>query len=285
MSYRSSAGSSHSSGRGGARSSHEKAKTKGRKHLHTNKATFEETDVKTSGEVIDRTLSQLSNLGKQKFATSPFREHFSYWITNVKAVLSEFESEPSITVDDQFTQEISASIGKVENELDERRRDEISLENVIKSFYNNKTTLEQTKSDYANKTRELTDRKNVEISCLSKIVGNVQSELSQIALLQAGFFRGISKKAKAAKQEETARSLHTAQRELELAQKDFAAEQKKLDEEYTRMKSSMEEQMNNQLKLMENQEVDFSAQTRSAACDSLAKSVKSLMQRQNPIAS
>ena len=79
-------------------------------------------------------------------------------------------------------------------------------------------------------------------------MGNIQNELSQIALLQAGFFRGISKKAKAAKEEEATGRLHAAERELELARKDFAAEQKNLDEEYARMKLSMEEQMTSQLK-------------------------------------
>jgi hypothetical protein len=281
MTYRSSAGSSHSSGRGGTRSLHEKAKTKGRKHQHVKKPALEETDVRTPGEVNDRTLTQLSNLGKQKFATSPFREHFSYWLANVKAILSEFESEPSINVDEQFTQEVSALIGKVENDLDEWRRNEIELEEVINSYSHNRITLGKIETSYCAKTRELEDRKTTEISRLSKIVDNINNELSQIALIQAGFFRGTSKKAKVAKQEEAGQRLSRAEKELDSASKSFAVEQKTLDEEFARTKASLKKQMDSQLELMENQEVDLSLETRSAACNSLMDVIRSFMQKQN----
>ena len=284
MTYRSSAGSPRASGRGGAKSSHEKAKIKGRKHHHAKKNDLEETNVKSPAEVADKTLSQIGTLGKQKFATSPFREHFTYWLVNIKSILSEFESEPSINIDEQFTKEVSAVLSKVENELEQKRREEISLEGVIENYSSNRIKLKKIETDYSDKTRELTTRKNTEITRLSRLAESIQGELLQIARIQAGIFRPISKKTKTAKQEEATQRLNVVQKELDSTLKTFEAEQGKLDSEYAKLKETITQQMDDQQKLMENQEVDLSAEPRTNACDSLMKTVKALMQRKNPIA-
>ena len=279
MGYQSRGRSSRSSGRGGAKTSHEKAKSKGRKHRPNDSSLLEENEVPTLDNIVERTTARLRTLSTQRFATSPFREHFDSWNSSLKSVLTEFQSNPNVTLDDQFEKEYSQILSTLEQRLEENRQYEISLENTIKSLSDNKILLEQIEKEYTAQLRKFETRKNSEIKHLSRIVDSLNDELREIRQTKTGFFKGVSKKAKMKKEAEATQKLNSKQKELEMTAQEFNAEQHKLSTEYETNKQSMIEQMHAQQKIVDTQEIDNSMEARRKACEALSNSINSLLQR------
>ena len=271
--------SPRASGRGNGTPRHEKAKARGRKHRSISRSIWEENHVASTEEVVDRTLKRLRTLGSQRFASSPYSEHFSRWLANLMDVLSEFESSPTISADDQFVKERSQILSVVEFELEERRCKEVFLGESIRSLSDSKILLERIKEEYATKAREFEGRKNSEIKRLNNKIDALRGELDEVARMKAGLFRAISKKAKAQKETETTQRLNTAQRELELAMLDFTVVQERLPDEYERKRQPVIEQIRDRQKKIEHLETDGSLEDRRVACEALINAVNALLQR------
>jgi hypothetical protein len=271
--------SSRVSGRGYARARHEKAKVKGRKHRSIRRSMLEENLVETAEEVVEKTLKRLHTLGTQKFASSPYSEHFSRWQTDLAYVMSEFESSPTISTDDQFVKERSQILLNVELKLEERRREETALEEAAKSLSDNKILLKRIEEEYATKAREFEGRKNGEIKRLNNKIDGLRAELDEVAIMKAGFFRAISKKDKAQKEAETTQKLKTAQDELTLAMQGFTEEQERFQDEYERKKQPIIVRMRGYEKEIAPLDIDGSAEDRQIACEALANAVNGLLQR------
>jgi len=258
---------------------HEKVKARGRKHRTVGNSMREEKHVATMKEVSDRTLKQLRNLGRQRFGSSPFSEHFDRWLVNLTDVLSEFELSPNIGADDQFVKERSQILSIVKIELEERRRKEASLEEAIKSLSNSKNLLERINEEYATRVREIKGQKNSEIKRLNNNIGCLREELDYIIRMKTGLFRGISKKAREQKEIETTQELNTEQRELELAMLGFTEVQERLRDEYERKRQPVIEQIRDCQKKIEKLETDGSLEDRWFACEALVDAVNALLQR------
>jgi chromosome segregation ATPase len=240
---------------------------------------LEENPVPTSEEVVEKTLGRLRNLGNQTFAFSPFSEYFGDWLVNLKGVLTDFESSPSITVDEQFVGERSQILLNIELALEERRREEAYLEESIKSLLDSKTILERIEEDYATRTGEIERRKNSEIKRLNDNIESLRRELDDITRMKAGIFRSLSKKAKAQKQAEATQRLNAAQSELESTMQNFPSEKEKLQKEHEKKKQPIIEKIQRLQKETENIEKDSSLEARRAACEALANAVNALLQR------
>ncbi len=102
MSFRSQTGSRKGAGKQFSKSTHEK-KTKEKKQRQGAKYLQEGTPEVSAKESAEKTLNSLAKLGNQIFALSPFSQYFDDWILNLRQVTSEFESNPTIAVDEQFT--------------------------------------------------------------------------------------------------------------------------------------------------------------------------------------
>jgi uncharacterized phage infection (PIP) family protein YhgE len=238
-----------------------------------------EQNVPTLEETVDRTLNMLQKLGNQIFAVSPFSEHFDRWLTDLKVVMSEFESNPNISADDQFAKERSETLANVEAKFEERRREEASGDEAFRKLSDNKLLLQQIEQEYADKKSEIEARKDGETKRLSKNVDGLRQELDRLAGTKTGFFRSMSKKVKAQKEAETNQRLSSAQGELASAVKNFAVEQEKLREEYEKKRQPLLDEMRDEQKEIESQEEDGSLEARRAACEALANSVNALSQR------
>lgn len=219
-------------------------------------------------------------MGNQIFALSPFSEHFGRWLIDLRVVLSEFESSPTVSVDDYFVKERSRILSNVELELEERRREETSCDEAIKSLSDNRILLERIEEEYTARTRETKGRKDSELKRLSSNVDGLRGEVNRVARMKTGIFRAISKKEKAQKEGEATQRLNRAQGELASAVQNFAAEQERLRDEYERRKQSVMDQIRDEEKEVENQDVDGSLETRQAACEALVNAVSALVVRE-----
>lgn len=281
MGYQQQTRSRRSSGHGYGKSRRgkAKAKVKGNKHRSGGSHLLEENRAPTREEVADRILNRLHNLGNQRFALFPFDEYFGGWLMDLKEVLSEFESSSTMSVDDLFVKERSLILSNVELELEKRRRERISREEATKSLSNNRILLERIEEEYATRTTEVERQKKSEIKRRSSDISNLMEDLDRIGRMKTGLFRAMTKKAKEQREAEVTQRLNSAQKELELAPQHYTTEQKKLREEYERRKQPMVEQIQDQQKEVENQEIDWSLEARRAACEALASAVSALLQR------
>jgi hypothetical protein len=230
-------------------------------------------------EVVARTLNRLQNLGNQKFAVSPFSEHFGRWLMDLRVVLSEFESGSTVAVDDEFVRERSQILSVVEARLEEIRRGEASGGRVFKGLSDDRVLLEQMEEEYAARAKELEGRRQSEISRLSGNVDGLKGELNRVAGMKAGLFRRVSKKAKARREAEAAQRLSLAESELALAGQRFDAEQGRLRDEHEKKKQPVAERVRDYEKEVERQEIDVSLEVRRVACEALAGAVNVLLQR------
>jgi hypothetical protein len=197
----------------------------------------------------------------------------------LKGILSEFESSPGITADDQFVKERSQILSDIELDLEKRRNKEAHSGEAIKSLSDNRILLERIEKDYATATKEIEGRKHTEIKRLSGSVEGVKQELDRIVRMKTGIFRAISKNAKVQKETEAKLRLNTAQDELALAVQHFTAEQEKLRDGYERRRQAVLERIQDNEREVESQEVDGSSEARRAACEALISTVNSFLER------
>jgi len=282
MGYQQRMRSGRKSGGGRGMQSREKGKSrvKGQKRRSGKGYTLQEDQVPTSKEIVDKTLGRLRNLGNQIFALSPFSEHFGRWLIDLRVVLSEFESNPTVRADDYFVKERSRIVSNVELELEERRREEVSCDEAIKSLSDNRILVERVEEEFAAGTREIEGRKRSEIKLLSSNVDGLREEVNRIARMKTGIFRAVSKKEKAEREAGATQRLSSAQGELASAVQNFVAEKEKLRNEYEKRKQSVIEQIRDEEKEVENQDVDGSLETRQAACETLVNAVNALVARE-----
>jgi hypothetical protein len=279
MGYKSQTGSRRSSGRKFQKSQHEKAKAKAQKHTSGGRYAQEETPVPPLGEVVEKTLVKLRNLGSQKFAISPFSQYFDDWLVNVREVLSEFESSPAVVVDEEFVKERSQIFLDVEREFAETRLKETALDETAKTLPDANHLIVQIDVEYAVKSRENGLKRNSEVQRLTRNVHDLEEELDRASRIKTSLFGSFSKKAKAQKEAEATRKLASAKSELELVAQNFTVEQEKLHDEYEKRKQAAIEQVQSIEKEIETLETDGSAEARRAACEALVNSVNALLLR------
>jgi hypothetical protein len=283
MSYRPQTSSRRNTGRGRGKVRHEKAKRKGQKHRSGGKYLLEESEASTSEEVVEKTLVRLRNLGGQIFAFSPFSQYFDDWLLSLKSVLSEFESNPAVNVDEEFVKESSQVIADVELKLVERRHEEAVLEKATQRLADQKHLLVQIDTEYASATHKLASKRNSEIKRLTRRVHDFEEELEEASRMKASIFSPFARRAQSHKTAEVTRKLDAAKSELKSVAKSFEVEQEKLHDEYEKRKQTVIEQVRSLEKNIEGLETDGSVEDRQFACEELVNAVKALLQRKTSL--
>jgi hypothetical protein len=280
MSYRPQRSSRRSTGRGRGKTHHKKAKVRGQKHRSRGKYLLEETKALTFKEEAKKTLSRLHSLGDQVFAFSPFSQYFDDWLLSLKSVLSEFESNPAVNVDEQFVKDHSKVIAKVELRLAERRREEVVFVEATRRLADQNHLLVKIDRDYAAAARELASKRNGEIKPLTRRVHDLEEELDETSHMKTGI-NPFTRRAKSQKTAEVNQKMDATKRELESIVKAFEVEEEKLHDEYEKRKQKSIEHVRSLEKKVEGLDTDFSVDDRQVACQALVTAVAELLQRKN----
>ena len=283
MSYRPQTSSRRGTGRGRGKVHHEKAKRKGQKHRSGGKYLLEESEASTFKEVVEKTLVRLRNLGDQIFAFSPFSHYFDDWLLSLKNVLSEFESNPAIKMDDEFVKESSQVIADVELVLAERRREEVVLEKATRRLAYQNNLLVQIDTEYVSATHKLASKRNSDIKRLTRRVHDFEEELEEASQMKVSIFSPFARRTKSHETAEVTRKLDAVKSELESVVTAFKVEQEKLHDEYEKMKQPVTEQVRSLEKNIEGLDTDSSLEDRQFACEELVNALKALLQRKTPL--
>ena len=257
-------------------------KRKNRKNVQRNVGRSienEERPIATEREISESTLTRLHTLGSQKFGSSPYSEHFDRWLTNVTAVLAEFESNPNIGIDNQFEQECTQTIETVKQQLESIRRRETVADQEEKKLSDARNRLKLFNNEYAIKSKEIRNRKSSQTRRLIKCINDLKKEQDRIIRLKTGFFHRTSKKKSERLEMEVTQELNDKQSELELVIMNFKTAQEELDDEFSKKKEPIFEQIKSFKKTIEKTETDGSLEERWLACEALADSVNAYRER------
>ena len=278
MSYGSQRSSRRGSGRGRGKV-HSEKKRKGHKHHSGGKYLVEADEAPTFGEVAEMTLGRLSNLGDQAFACSPFSQYFDDWLLSLKSVISGFESNPSIAVDEEFVKERTQVNSEIERKLAKRRSEEVVLEKAARMLSKQRNLLIQTDAEHDRATQKLESQRNSEVKNLNRRVHEFEEELEETNKIKASIFSPFARRAKSHKTAEVTRKLDAAKNELESAVKAFEVEEAKLLDKYEKKEQAIKEQVLSLEKKIGGSETDGSVEDRKIACEKLTKAVQALIQR------
>ncbi len=241
MSYRPQTGSRRSAARQYSKSAHEK-KAKEKKQRLGGNYHQEETEI-SAKEVVEKNLGILSKLGNQIFALSPFSQYFDDWLVNLRQIISEFESNPAIKVDEQFVKERSQIFLDVEGALAEKRLQETNLTGEAKELADNNHLLVETDKEYAEKTRELSFKRNADVQRLSTEIRELDDDVAGQEEIKIRFYKVMARKKAAEKLAQTKQNLKSTKNGLEVALQSFTAEQEKLHDNYEKKKQEITEKV------------------------------------------
>jgi len=279
MGYQSSSGTRRSSGRGRGKVHSEKGKRKGHKHRSGGKYLLSASEAPSFEEVVAKTLGNLNHLGSQIFAFSPFSQYFDDWLVSLKHVISEFESNPAVEMDEEFIKMRSQLVTAIELKLSERQRDEAVLENTMRKLAKQRNLLVQTDTEYSYGTRKLVSERKSETKHLNHTIRDLEEELEEIDQTQISVFSPLARRSKSRKKAELIRKLDVAKSEIESIMKELETEKEKLRLVYEKKKQAVIEEVKRLEKKIGGSEADVSLEDRRVACEEMAKTVQALLQR------
>jgi hypothetical protein len=276
MGFRSYSGSRQNSGNKSQKSTRSKTKSPTGKHAKY----VEEPPQPTLQDEAQKTLTSLQQLGTQTFALSPFSQYFDDWLVNLRQVLSEFEANPVVSVDEVYSKERSDAFQDLEAALAQSRLKEAHLDASAKTLAEQNHLLVETDAEYARQIRELAEKRNCDLERLTKEVNQLEADLAAVEGMKTSFF-GFTKKAKVKKEAEVTAKLNTAKTTLEVTVENFRVEQEKMHDQYEQKKQEIIAQAQRLEKEIANIEEDPSVAARKAGCDALTLTVNALVARKS----
>lgn len=228
-------------------------------------------------ELVDKTVNASNELGSQVFTSPPFSQNFDGWLSNLKQVVSDFESNTVFNVDEQLVNDCSSVLLKVERGLAEKKAEESKVSLVGKALADSDGLLVQTENEYAQKIKELDLKRDAETQRLSNRIREL--ELQAQSQEEDNGKRKLLKKKTEDKIPQARVELKSVRAELELAQQNFASEQAKLRDSYEGRKQEVMRQVEELTDEMEKLEVDSSVEVRQEACTALADALNALYRR------
>lgn len=262
-----------------SKAAHDK-KTKEKKQRQTAKKSLkEETPQVTPKEAADKAVAAVTRLGSQVFALSPFSQYFDDWLVNVRQTVSEFETNPAIKVDEQFQTERAQIFQDVIAALTENRLAEATLSNEAKLLEDVNHKIADADKEYAEKTREMNNKRNAEIQKLSNNIKMLEDDLAAQQQVKLGFFKFKEKRLAQENFERTTKELTAAKNELEVKLETFKTEQDKLHDNYMLQKQQLSAESDRLHKELEKLETDTSTEPRQKACNALAQTINNQITR------
>lgn len=237
--------------------------------------------VATEEELTQTTLKQLRTLGMQKFGSSPYFEHFNRWLTNVSAVLDEFEAYPSIKVDEEYIKERNQALSSIKSQFELMHKKEATIDRELENLALFRSALKQINADYTSAMQFFGIQKNREVRGLQGSIDNIRKEQDEIIKVKTGLLRGISKKEREEKELKILEALTEKQVELEMVLTKFNDKKMSLREEYESRKEPVLKQIIEFKKKIQQLETDASLEERWFACESLIDAIIGLLQRKS----
>jgi hypothetical protein len=277
MSFRPQTGARRNAARQFSKSAHDK-KAKEKKQRGGSRYFEEEPEI-SQKEVVEKTLSNLNRVGHQVFALSPFNQYYDDWLVTLRQIMSEFESNPSIIADEQFTKERSQIFLDIEAAIAEKRLQESNLTDEAKALAENNHLIVESDKQYAEQTRELSFKRNSDIQRISNKIRELEDDVAIQQEIKISFFKPNARRKAADQLLKTKQELTSNKNELEVTLANFTADQEKLHDQYEKIKQTLMEKSDSLNKELEKLETDTSTGARQEATNALVVAINNLIQR------
>ncbi len=142
----------------------------------------------------------------------------------------------------------------------------------------------ETDKEYAEKTRELSNKRNSDVQSLTRKIKELEEDLASQEEIKISFFKPMARRKAAETLAQTRQVLKSTKNELEVTLQNFAVEQEKLHDNYEKKKQDITERVEVLHRELEKLEVDPSTEARQTACNALTNAVNSLFGRTLPTA-
>lgn len=258
---------------------HEKSKRKARKNRSYNQRLLKVSEILCLEDIANKTLERLNNLGIQTFAFSPFSQYFRDWLLSLKNVISEFESNPNVKVDEEFKENRSQLISDIELKLFERLREEDFIENAARMLTKQRNLLVQTRTEFSYALQELASERKSEIKRLNRSIRTLKKDLRATNQGRVSILNPLARRSKSQRKTELNRKLDFAKTELESIEREIETKQEKLRVVYEEKKNTLIEEVRCLEEKIGTSEIDNSIEDRRIVCEDLGKTVKALLQR------
>ncbi|MDR0373176.1 MAG: hypothetical protein LBI79_06435 [Nitrososphaerota archaeon] len=258
-------------------------KAKAKKQRENARYLQEETASVSPQETVQRALSGIGRLGNQIFALSPFSHYFDDWLVNLRQVVEDFESNPVINTDAQFQNTRTQIFLDVVAALAQSRLAESTLSAEAKALADNNHRIVEVDKEYAEKTRELSNRRNGEITRLSNSIRQLEEELDVQQSVKVKFYQFNEKKRAQETLAKLTKDLTDTKNKSDITLQNFVAEQEKLHDNYEKHKQDLSEESNRLYRELEKLETDTSLVARQTACNALTEAITELMKRVPPV--
>ena len=148
-----------------------------------------------------------------------------------------------------------------------------------KSYADNNHLLVETDKEYAEKTRELSFKRNADVQRLSTKIRELEDDVASQEEIKISFYKVMARRKAAEKLAQTKQDLKSTKNELEVTLQTFTADQEKLHDNYEKKKQEITDKIDSLHKELERLETDTSIDARQAACKALANAINALLQR------
>lgn len=224
----------------------------------------------------EKTINESKQLGSKVFPASPFSQNFDSWLTDFQKIVTDFESQSNIYVDDQFAEDRSRIFLDVEGALTKIKVEESNCGAVEKALAYNNHFLVDTDKEFAEKAKQLSVKKDAQLQILSSRVNEIERQLK---VQEEENKHKYLKKKTDDRTPQLMQNLKTAKCDVEAAQKSFADEQNKLNEDFEKKKQEIMKEVESLRRKLEELEADTSMEARQAAVQALSNAVNSLLER------
>src|SRR3990172_8491316 len=104
--------------------------------------------------LAEKIIGESNKLGNQVFEFSPYSQYFDSWLVNLEQIISEFESDINIKLDDLFSKDRSRIFLEIKRTLAQKRLEESKQCINEKALNDSNQLLFEIEKDYNKKIEE-----------------------------------------------------------------------------------------------------------------------------------
>ena len=245
---------------------------------------------------VEKIISESNKLGDQVFEFSPYSQYFDGWLVNLEQIISEFESDVTIKLDDLFIKDRSRIFLEIKRILAEKRLEESKQGINEKALNDNNQLLVDIENEYNKNMKDTDELKNSEVQRLTNRINEIEHEVESHEETKSKIpkplvnmskqFSASSRKEWNEKRKKIAeelaqmkQDLKSSKDELEVIQQNFNAQQDALKESYEKKKQDIMETVVNLQNDLEKIKTDISKNARRETSKALINSIVALIQR------
>ncbi len=252
---------------------------------HATSTFYQKPEPVNPSQLSSKILNAIEHLGSQRFALPPFSEHFQRWMSDIRALLMEFESELPGAVDKQYRENVEKSLSIVQEVLTKRIEVEKNASSEISNLHQRlaATEIELSKFDHDYKThiRQIRSRHERSAQELGEEIASIDKQRMKILREKPNFLQRIFRRSESTLEERTSelqskrnslgRSKQTLKEELEKSRADYESRRKHIVEEHEELRAKMAE--------LSGKTLDDALEIRKIACQELHRTVSEAVGR------